>query len=353
MSRTQHTRTSSETIVGRQAIAKTMEIPSSAKEKFTQPTTNDMPDISVSYPFQQGTVEVAKDRAKKPIKLYYELHGAGKKRVVLIMGLNTTCQAWDYQTAYFGAQGDYTVLTYDNRGVGWSDAPWGFYGTKDMAIDLIELMIHLGWTSDVHVVGISMGGMISLKAMMLRPEMFASSCLIATKAGETGTPFVATYTLLTNLFKDPETGMRRNININFTENWLKAKPEDPEFETNFDKILNRQKTRSARNRPQPLSGMLSQAVAGIRHKVTRKQLRVIKETQIPSFVCVGTWDNFVKTKSSEYLKRHLNPQKFLVFDDTGHAIPSCRPMELCQALIAFWLQCEANEDQTATLVMSA
>lgn len=99
-----------------------------------------------------------------------------------------------------------------------------------------------------------------------------------------------------------------------------------------------------------MSGMLSQTFATLRHTVTLKQLWAIKATQLPIFICVGTSDNFIKTKSSYILRRHLEPIKFQVFEDTGHVIPSCRPRELCEQLVEFWTVCEAKrvrEDEIA------
>lgn len=47
--------------------------------------------------------------------------------------------------------------------MGESDKPLLRYTTSEMARDVIELLNHVGWTEprSVHVVGISMGGMIS------------------------------------------------------------------------------------------------------------------------------------------------------------------------------------------------
>lgn len=57
----------------------------------------------------------------------------------------------------------YSCLIFDNRGMGESDKPLLRYTTSEMAKDVVELLNHVGWTEDrsVHVVGISMGGMIS------------------------------------------------------------------------------------------------------------------------------------------------------------------------------------------------
>lgn len=54
-----------------------------------------------------------------------------------------------------------------------------------MAREVIELLNFVGWTEDrgVHVVGVSMGGMIALKLAALVPNRIASLLLGVTSAG--------------------------------------------------------------------------------------------------------------------------------------------------------------------------
>ena len=72
---------------------------------------------------------------------------------------------WQRQTRHFGHErgSEYSCLIFDNRGMGKSDKPLSRYSTSEMAKDAIELVDQLGWTSrrELHVVGISMGGMIA------------------------------------------------------------------------------------------------------------------------------------------------------------------------------------------------
>ena len=81
------------------------------------------------------------------------------------MGLGGLKRTWQRQTKDFGhTEADkYSCLIFDNRGVGDSDKPLLRYTTSEMARDVIELLDHVGWTEtrSVHVVGISMGGMIA------------------------------------------------------------------------------------------------------------------------------------------------------------------------------------------------
>jgi pimeloyl-ACP methyl ester carboxylesterase len=95
------------------------------------------------------------------------------------MGLGGVKQTWQRQTKDFGhtEAEKYTCLIFDNRGMGESDKPILRYTTSEMARDVIELLEHVGWKDDrsVHVVGISMGGMIAQELVrLLSHEIFAS-----------------------------------------------------------------------------------------------------------------------------------------------------------------------------------
>jgi hypothetical protein len=81
------------------------------------------------------------------------------------MGLGGMKYAWQRQTKDFAhTKGDqYSSLVFDNRGIGDSDKPRSRYSTSEMAKDIVELVDHIGWTGkrELHVIGISMGGMIA------------------------------------------------------------------------------------------------------------------------------------------------------------------------------------------------
>lgn len=89
------------------------------------------------------------------------------------------------QVEHFGHDSRVSVLVFDNSGSGWSDTPRGPYTTSGMAREVIELLNFVGWTEDrgVHVVGVSMGGMIALKLAALVPNRIASLLLGVTSAG--------------------------------------------------------------------------------------------------------------------------------------------------------------------------
>src|SRR5690606_29582775 len=89
------------------------------------------------------------------ISLYYEDYGKGQP-IILIHGWPLSHKMWEDQIVEFVNAG-YRVITYDRRGFGQSDRPWGGYDYATMAADLKDLISHLE-LEDVILAGFSMGG---------------------------------------------------------------------------------------------------------------------------------------------------------------------------------------------------
>ena len=100
------------------------------------------------------------------------------------MGLGGIKSAWQRQTKDFGHDEPhkYSCLIIDNRGIGESDRPLMRYSTSEMALDIIEILDHIEWCGEreLHVLGISMGGMIAQELALRIPERIASLTLIST-----------------------------------------------------------------------------------------------------------------------------------------------------------------------------
>lgn len=99
------------------------------------------------------------------------------------MGFQARGSAWHGQVASLLADGR-TAVTFDNRGVGETQARPGRWTTATLADDALGLMDHLGW-QQAHVVGVSMGGMVA-QELALRPRAqgrLTSLTLVATHAG--------------------------------------------------------------------------------------------------------------------------------------------------------------------------
>jgi 3-oxoadipate enol-lactonase len=96
----------------------------------------------------------------------YEVHGAGAP-LLLIAGLSEDLSSWELQVEAFARQ--YTVITFDNRGVGLTEKSRGPYTTGQMAADARGILDVLG-IERAHTVGVSMGGMIAQEFAVAYPE---------------------------------------------------------------------------------------------------------------------------------------------------------------------------------------
>jgi pimeloyl-ACP methyl ester carboxylesterase len=87
----------------------------------------------------------------------------------MIQGVGAHGTAYNPQVEILKAH--YTCLTFDNRGIGASQPAARELTVQQMARDALALMDHLGWSS-AHIVGHSLGGLISLElALMAKPRV--------------------------------------------------------------------------------------------------------------------------------------------------------------------------------------
>ena len=110
------------------------------------------------------------------VRIYYEVAGAGHP-VVLLHGHGLDSRLWRGQTP--ALSGSYTVVTYDLRGHGRSQAPAAGYSRAHYAEELHQLILHLGLTKP-SLVGHSMGGGIALEYALLHPERVSTLTLVDT-----------------------------------------------------------------------------------------------------------------------------------------------------------------------------
>lgn len=114
------------------------------------------------------------------IDLRWRLEGDGEHTAVLVNGLADNLESWALQVPALLDAG-FRVLRFDNRGIGRSSKPAGPYTTALMAADAKALVDHLG-LSKVHMLGVSMGGMIAQEYALAYGGDLASLVLACTYA---------------------------------------------------------------------------------------------------------------------------------------------------------------------------
>lgn len=112
------------------------------------------------------------------VEIHYETFGRRDgDPLLLIQGLGTDSRGWAFQRLSLGRR--YRCLAIDNRGVGGSGRPAGPYSLFQMADDAIAVLDAEG-IDRAHVMGASMGGVISQIIAVLYPERVRSLVLTCT-----------------------------------------------------------------------------------------------------------------------------------------------------------------------------
>ena len=110
------------------------------------------------------------------ISIDYSMAGDGPP-VLLICGTGQPADLWFAQVADLTAAG-HTVITFDNRGCGRSQAPPAPYLVADMAADTAGLIDHLG-LGPCDIIGYSLGGYIAQELAVTRAGLIRRLVLLA------------------------------------------------------------------------------------------------------------------------------------------------------------------------------
>ncbi|KAI0682780.1 alpha beta-hydrolase [Cytidiella melzeri] len=281
-----------------------------------------------------GSTPTLRPPPSREYSLYYEQHGSGPEKVVFIAGMNSSSFAWAWQVPYFTRLTEYSVLVFDNRGVGNSDAPVGPYSTSGMAEDLLVLLQHLQWDEprQLHIVGTSLGGMIAQEVATRIPSRIASLTLAVTSAG--GWPWYNLPPLnslisLASIVLTADVGMKTEliVDLAFPQGWLAlaSVPEDAygsEKRTNREIVREFYKKVIATSKPQSLVGHTFQMAAGLTHNVSPARLRSISARIPKVLVLTGAEDKVVTPDRSYWMKAHMPEAELIVLEGTGHGIHS-------------------------------
>lgn len=248
------------------------------------------------------------------VSFYFEEHGAGEP-LLLLHGLGSSGQDWELVAPRLAAH--YRVLVPDVRGHGRSDKPAGAYGVPLFARDIAALCDRLGLTA-VHVVGLSMGGMIAFELAVRRPELVRS--LVIVNSGPDMVPrtlqfrlALGTRVLLARLL-GPR-GMARILGPK-----LFPKPEQAELRRRLEERL-------GQNDPdvylRATRGLIGWTVLDRLHKIT-----------CPVLALASDRDYTPPSVKAAYVAR-LKDARMELIRDSGHASPVDQPEQIGDAVLRF------------------
>lgn len=108
------------------------------------------------------------------LHLYYEEEGTGCP-LLFIHGLGSSTEDWFRQVAHFAEQ--YRVIRIDLRGHGRSDRGQGPYHMQQFSRDVAVVLRRLS-AAPAHIVGLSMGGMVSFQLALDAPTLVRSLTIV-------------------------------------------------------------------------------------------------------------------------------------------------------------------------------
>ncbi|KOM48343.1 hypothetical protein LR48_Vigan07g204700 [Vigna angularis] len=305
---------------------------------------------------------VADSQLNNDIKIFYRTYGGGPTKVLLIIGLAATHDAWgpqikaltgttvpndDDDVVWNGEEGNggIHVCAFDNRGVGRSSVPVekSEYSTKIMAKDTIALLDHLGWKK-AHIFGHSMGAMIANKVAAMFPDRVLSLALLnVTGGGFQCFPkldrqtFSVAYRFVKA--KTPEQRAAVDLDTHYSQEYL-------EEYVGTDKrraILYQQYVKGiSATGMQSNYGFDGQLNACWTHKMTDDEIEVIKSAGFLVSIIHGRHDIIAQIYYAKRLAQRLYPVARMVDLHGGHLVSHERPEEVNQALFDLIKASEVN-----------
>ncbi|KAK4184492.1 hypothetical protein QBC35DRAFT_505821 [Podospora australis] len=313
-------------------------------------------------PDRKGLAPVAEGRGG-PLKISWEIHGEGPTKLIFIMGLGGLKTGWQRQTLYFGHEhrDKYSVLIYDNRGVGDSDKPLMRYSSSEMARDLCEVLAspEVGWLPSfplpknyaeprsLHVTGISLGGMIAQEfACLVAPAISTLNLCCTCAAIENTTTFAENIANRISMLmpKSIDRSVADTARQVFAHDWLVAKDTSPvpivgvtpkalppnenqkeylKFDTNAQRFVAQEMSKRMDPARFGLKGFLLQLIAAGWHHKTKEQLQKMADDVGRERILImhGTEDKMITVPHGKKLIEFINPGVGMILDNAGHAPP--------------------------------
>lgn len=252
-------------------------------------------------------------RRVRGVNLHVELAGAGDP-VLLLHGLGSSTADWEEQIPVLARH--HRVIACDMRGHGLSDKPPGPYNVAGWAADTAALLEDLG-AGPVHVVGLSMGGMIAFQLAADFPHL-VKSLVIVNSGPELARSAKMRMAMAVRSFLVRVKGMR-----GWGETLSRRLFPKPEQGALRDKFVERM----SRNDKQTYLA----AQRGLMGFTVVEQLAAMTH---PTLVISADQDYTPVSFKEEYVARMPNA-RLSVIGDSRHAVPLERPQEFNETVLRF------------------
>jgi 3-oxoadipate enol-lactonase len=259
------------------------------------------------------------------LNMAYDIHDAGASDglpVLMVMGFGLPGRVWRYIVPELAPER--RVITFDNRGAGKTDATAGGYRMRQLAADAMHLLDHLG-IERVHLVGVSMGGMVSQEIALEHRARIASLSLLATHPGGMVNRLPraagAWHFLSANFARSRPDRLRAVSRLLFPRAFREQVGERWLMDVLSEDFAE----------PPSLTGRRGQ-LAAVFHHDTRA--RLARLAGLPTLIVKPEADLLVNPRNSEVLHEAIPGSTIVRYADAGHGLIRQKGPELGQALRA-------------------
>ena len=250
------------------------------------------------------------------ITINYLKKGKTGDAVFLIHGLGMGKDAWLFQLRPIANAG-FTVYAHDSRGFGKSTMTefpdeeakaLDFYSLDRDVEDLIALMDHLG-VEKAHLVGISMGGLITQNTCILHPDRVISATIANSFSYEHGRITYAGESWLRAVEK-----MSFSDGFDIVLPWVLGEKtlESPLFKGIYDQMKDMYVKANS-------DWCFVNKIRAIQALSPEKMQDRVKEIKVPVLLIGGEDDILTPPKYQEYTKSQIPHAEMVILPDAGHA----------------------------------
>ena len=236
--------------------------------------------------------------------LHYLRRGEGEP-LLLIQGMSGTHVSWGEAFEAALESAGLELITYDHRGVGYSARVEGPFTIERLADDAAGLLDALG-LQEVHVLGISMGGMVAQELALRHASRLRTLTLGCTSSGGPNGPQAppGTSELLgaAVLSGDRERALRVGFEVNVSARHAAEPGAYDVFRA------------MALELPVPVPVILMQLQAITGHDTSDR----LTEVRAPTLVIHGTEDRMIRVADGERIARLVPGARFEPLEGVGH-----------------------------------
>lgn len=278
------------------------------------------------------SIESTKFLQSNGIRIAYEEFGNADDPVILLVaGLYNQLVRWPVELCELLVARGFRVIRFDNRDIGLTDKMDGVkapgilrlmlryylgipvsapYSLSDMAADSVGILDALE-IPQAHIVGMSMGGMISQLVTGLYPDRILSLTSIMSTSGEWGKG-VASLKVSRQMTRP--TSKDRTALDNAVDTWqMIGSPAYPMTDEAVRALVKAEHKRSSNP-----AGYMRQ-IAAIRTAPSRS--RLLKTIKVPVLIIHGEQDVLVPVSGGIDTARHIEHAELRLFDGMGHTLP--------------------------------